>query len=206
MVGRGNCESPQNHLHDPAEQVKDWETAWRYLKEGNHRYINSQTISRKISPKVRSRLNEGQKPFAVVLTCADSRVSPEIFFDQRQGDIFVIRNAGHIVDDTVLGSIEYAIKTLGIPLVVVVGHSCCGAVIGAVSPDVYTGYMGQMIETIRAAIENKRDFDSAVHANIRSAVQRIQACETLRQTGVTVMGAYFDIASGKVSWASPSVS
>ena len=98
------------------------------LKAGNARFISGALSPKEDYAEDRKRLAEGQHPFAVVLCCSDSRVAPEIIFDQKLGDLFVIRNAGNVVDDDVLGSIEYAVEHLGTPLVVVLGHSCCGAV------------------------------------------------------------------------------
>lgn len=106
----------------------DSQKALELLKEGNARFVSGALTPKDHYKEERQKLSEGQHPFAVVLCCSDSRVVPEILFDQQLGDLFVIRNAGNVVDLHVLGSIEYAVEHLGAPLVVVLGHSNCGAV------------------------------------------------------------------------------
>lgn len=104
------------------------EDALLKLKEGHARFLSETLNPRTSNSEDRRKLSEGQHPFAVVLCCSDSRVVPEIIFDCQLGELFVIRNAGNVVDEDVLGSVEYAVEHLGCPLVVVMGHSSCGAV------------------------------------------------------------------------------
>lgn len=188
------------NIHSPSELVSDHRLALQYLKDGNQRYLNNQTLTRNTNADDREILKDGQKPFAVIITCSDSRVSPEIYFDQKLGDIFVIRNAGNIADETVLGSIEYAVEHLHTPLVVVVGHSSCGAVTGAFSGGEYPKNLQTIINKLSASIENSTDIDSAIHANIDSVVKQIEENEIVRETGATVVGAYYNIESGEVFW------
>ena len=186
-------------IHNPDEEVTDWQTALRYLKEGNTRYLKNRVITRETHNIDRSLLQHGQKPFAAIITCSDSRVAPEIYFDLRLGDIFVIRNAGNIADTTVLGSIEYAAKYLKTPLVVVVGHSRCGAVIGAlVSGSEYPENLNAIINTIGPIVKNCDNPDDAIHANIHHVVETIQNNVTIKEMGTAVMGAYYNIESGEV--------
>ena len=103
------------------------------LQEGNARFVANPVSSSKPTAAKRAETAASQHPFAIILACADSRVAPEIIFDQNIGDIFVIRNAGNLVDDHVQGSIEYAVEHLGTRLVVVLGHEHCGAVSAAIS-------------------------------------------------------------------------
>lgn len=103
-------------------------TAWKALSEGNERFVAGTPVHPSQSIEHRASLAEGQKPTAVVFGCADSRVAAEIIFDQGLGDMFVVRTAGHVLDSAVLGSIEYAVTVLNVPLVVVLGHDSCGAV------------------------------------------------------------------------------
>src|SRR3954471_18707736 len=98
------------------------------LQEGNARFVHSTVSTGKPTAARRAETATAQHPFAIVLACADSRVAPEIIFDQNLGDVFVIRNAGNLVDEHVEGSIEYAVEHLGVRLVVVLGHEHCGAV------------------------------------------------------------------------------
>src|SRR5262245_51956921 len=103
-------------------------TAWKALKEGNERFVAGMPEHPSQSIEHRASLAEEQRPTAVVFGCADSRVAAEIIFDQGLGDMFVVRTAGHVIDAAVLGSIEYAVSVLDVPLIVVLGHDSCGAV------------------------------------------------------------------------------
>jgi carbonic anhydrase len=108
-------------------------TAWKALKEGNERFVAGQPLHPSQSVAHRASLAAGQKPTAVIFGCADSRVAAELIFDQGLGDVFVVRTAGQAIDSAVLGSIEYAVTILDVPLVVVLGHNNCGAVKATIS-------------------------------------------------------------------------
>ncbi|AUN98108.1 carbonic anhydrase [Bacteriovorax stolpii] len=109
------------------------DTALRYLVNGNKRFVGKQFRNDGVSTKDIQKLASGQKPHAIVLSCSDSRVPPEVLFDQKLGEIFVIRTAGQAIDSSVLASIEYAVSHLGTNLIVVMGHESCGAVKAALS-------------------------------------------------------------------------
>jgi carbonic anhydrase len=181
-----------------SEPVQDWQTALQHLKAGNKRYIESQTIARNVTVKDREILKSGQKPLAIIVTCSDSRVSPEIYFDQKLGNIFVIRNAGNIADSTALGSIEFAAERLKTPLIVVVGHGNCGAVTGAFSGGEYPENLQIIINTIRPAIKGIKTVDEAIHANVDHVVKLIKENKIVKQVGTMVVGAYYNIESGEV--------
>jgi carbonic anhydrase len=187
-------------IHKPTEKVTDWQSALTYLEEGNKRYINDQTIARTTNKADRELLGEGQQPFAVIVTCSDSRAVPEIYFDQKLGDIFVIRNAGNIADETTLGSIEYATKQLQVPLVVVVGHSSCGAVDAAFEGAEFPGDLQSIISRIETSIEGSSDLDQAIHKNIESVVKQVAENEIVKETNTKVMGAFYNIVSGEILW------
>src|SRR5215831_13245518 len=124
-------------------------------------------------------LAKDQKPFAVIVSCSDSRVSPELVFDVSLGDIFVVRTAGEVVDKVGLGSIEYAIEHLGTRLVVVLGHQRCGAVSAAVSGATETGDIPDVLKAISPAVEERKGqpgdpIDNAVRANARDIAKRLQ--------------------------------
>ena len=189
-----------NDIHDPAEQVADWHTALRYLENGYKRYIENRGIARDTDTQDRETLKAGQKPFAVIVTCSDSRVSPEIIFDQKLGDIFVVRNAGNIADTTSLGSIEYAVTHLKVPLVVVVGHSRCGAVYGALNSGEYSENLQIVVNTIRSVTKDCKTLDEAVHANIDYVVKRICENNIVIRMGAKVIGAHYNVESGEVSF------
>lgn len=116
---------PPHRPSTPAE-------AWAALSAGNERFVSGRMQHPSQDANRRAELSEDQHPFAVVFGCSDSRVAAEIVFDQGLGDVFVVRTAGHVIDTTVLGSIEYGVEVLGAPLVVILGHDRCGAVTAAV--------------------------------------------------------------------------
>jgi Carbonic anhydrase len=157
----------------------------------------------------REALAKGQKPKAVVLTCSDSRVSPELIFGQGLGDLFVIRNAGNVLDPHVTGSIEYAVGHLGAPLILVVGHERCGAVGAAVADEHAEGKIGCIVTAISPAVEIARERGEAdlVDATVRVHARRM--AEHLREAGpiiseavksgrVRVIAARYDLDTGLV--------
>ena len=189
-----------NVTHKPDELVADWEKAFQYIKEGNERYRNNQKAPRTTDEQDRAILKDGQKPFAAVVTCADSRVAPEIYLDLALGDIFVVRNAGNVVDAAALGSIEYAAEHLKVPLIMVIGHSKCGAVTGALHGGEFSDNLALVIEKISEAIHGSDNLDDAIKANIKYAVSVIQANKVVSEFAVKVIGAFYDIETGTVSY------
>jgi carbonic anhydrase len=131
-------------------------TAWKSLKEGNERFVAGKPEHPSQSVDHRASLADGQKPTAVVFGCADSRVAAEIIFDQGLGDMFVVRTAGHVIDSAVLGSIEYGVTVLNVPLIVVLGHDSCGAVKATLSAidegAVPGGYVRDLVERVTPSI------------------------------------------------------
>ena len=154
--------------------------------------------------ELRRRLaDEGQHPHAIVVTCSDSRVIPELLFGAGPGELFVIRVAGNVLDNHQLGSIEYAAAHLHCPLVLVLGHTGCGAVDAALSGDT-DGFIRTITDEILRAVGDERDPDEACRLNVRHAVDSIRdafrehpeiAAEDLR-----ILGAVYDIRSGRVDW------
>jgi carbonic anhydrase len=137
-------------------------TAWKALSEGNERFVAGTPEHPSQSIEHRASLADGQTPTAVVFGCADSRVAAEIIFDQGLGDMFVVRTAGHVVDSAVLGSIEYAVTVLNVPLIVVLGHDSCGAVKATLSAlddgEVPGGYVLDIVERVTPSIlRGRRD-------------------------------------------------
>lgn len=130
--------------------------AWRKLVEGNERFIGARQQHPHQGLPWRETLVDGQEPFACVLGCADSRVPPELIFDQGLGDLFTVRTAGEVLDESIIGSIEYAVEHLGVPLVVVLGHESCGAVTAAVdlvrSGHGGTGSISTLVRGIEASV------------------------------------------------------
>jgi carbonic anhydrase len=187
-------------IHEPGELIENAETAFLMLKEGNERYMKGELIDKRTYDIDREVLCGGQKPFAAVLTCSDSRVAPEIFFDQRLGDIFVVRNAGNIADTATLGSLEYAIEILQSHLIVVCGHANCGAVTAACFHEEVPPNVKYIIDHIKQAIEMGGDVDKVIRNHVAVTVEQIQSNETVKRLGVPVIGAYFDMHTGEVQW------
>jgi carbonic anhydrase len=131
-------------------------SAWKALREGNDRFVAGRPEHPSQSIDHRASLAEGQTPTAVVFGCADSRVAAEIIFDQGLGNMFVVRTAGHVMDAAVLGSIEYAVTVLSVPLIVVLGHDSCGAVkatLAALDEGVLPGgYVLDIVERVTPSI------------------------------------------------------
>lgn len=156
----------------------------------------------------RHDLAKDQKPFAVILSCSDSRVPPELVFDVTLGDIFVVRTAGEVVDEVVVGSIEYAIEHLGTHLIVVLGHQRCGAVSAAVSGAKETGDIPDLLKAILPAVEETKDqsgdhIDNAVRVNARDIAERLQTSGPIItprvQSGeVKIVAAYYSLDTGQV--------
>ncbi|MBN2070589.1 MAG: carbonic anhydrase [Candidatus Krumholzibacteriota bacterium] len=183
----------------------DAKKALERLIEGNSRFAGGKPEAPRRDNRRLSETAPGQSPFAVILTCADSRVPPEIIFDEGIGDLFVIRVAGNIVDDLVIGSIEYAAGHLAVPLVVVLGHSDCGAVKAALSGCDPHGHTGSFIEEIRTVIRRMEgtDPDSLVEANIENTVAVLResgpVLKALHEEGnLLIIGARYDLVTGKV--------
>ena len=157
------------------------QTALQRLRLGNRRYRSGDTIKKSYAPPGKKDV-QGQWPFATVLSCSDSRVDPEDIFDLRPGNLFVVRVAGNVVDDDVLGSLEYSVEHLNVPLIVVLGHSMCGAVAAAddslKSGIIPAQYIGDLVEKILPAIRPlpaDHSLATAVAANAQQSARQIQA-------------------------------
>lgn len=166
------------------------------LKAGNRAYLRSVTPTGDISPEIRRKTAlEGQKPFAVIITCSDSRVIPEDLFSCGIGELFVIRVAGNVLDNHQLGSVEYAISHLGCRLVVMLGHTHCGAVDAAIHHDP-DGYVKSITDEIRRAIGQERDEEKACVLNVRRGVEILRASFPEE----TVLGAIYRLEDGQVEF------
>lgn len=186
------------------------ESAVNKLVEGNQRFVNSATVCHEDWSAKRMAQSKGQAPFAVIVTCSDSRVPPEIIFDQALGDIFVIRVAGNVVDDFAIGSIEYGVSVLGANLVLVLGHSNCGAVEGALKGLKFDNHIQEVLNAIQPAIENTKGdsgnlLEKAIKANVRNVENKLRnskplLANLLNQKRLAILGAYYDLASGKVEF------
>jgi carbonic anhydrase len=177
------------------------------LMAGNQRYVTDQLVHHHQSGRRMRALATGQHPFAVILGCADSRVPPEIIFDQGLGDLFVIRVAGNILDDAILGSIEYAVEELGTSLVLVVGHERCGAVAATVKHAEVAGHISTLINAIQPAVDRAKNepgdlIDNAVRANIKLVVEQLKSsmpvAELVQQDRLKIFGGQYNLNCGSV--------
>lgn len=179
------------------------------LIDGNKRYVGGKPSHPNQTPERRRHVSKGQHPFAVVVCCSDSRVPPEIIFDQGIGDLFVVRVAGNIVDDAGFGSIEYAAEHLHVSLVVVLGHERCGAVEAAVKGGEAPGHIKSLLETIRPAVEKAKGkpgdlAENAMRTNVKMVVDHLKASKPILEHLVhkgtlTVVGARYDLDDGMVT-------
>jgi len=189
----------------------------QYLKEGNLRFQNNLKANRNLLEQVNDT-SEGQFPFATILSCIDSRVSAELVFDQGLGDIFSVRIAGNFVNVDILGSMEFACKLSGTKLIVVLGHTSCGAVKGACD-DAKLGNLTAMLSKIKPAVnavvepkdpslrnsKNLEFVDNVSHMNVTLTIDRIHAespilSEMEKNGEIMIIGAMYDINTGAVTF------
>ncbi|MBA3451858.1 MAG: carbonic anhydrase [Deltaproteobacteria bacterium] len=189
--------------------------ALQLLRDGNARFVSGHPVTDQIDGKRRLEIAKTQKPFVAYVSCSDSRVPPELLFGRGLGEMFIIRNAGNTVDTIAMGSIEFAVAELGVPLVVVMGHERCGAVKAAVSVvennTMFPGSIGKMIEPIipavlRAKSQRGNLLDNSVRENVRRVTHQLRtAAEPMllapqQQGKLQVVGAYYDLDTGKVDF------
>ncbi len=193
------------------------EKALKFLKEGNQRFQNNLKANRNLLEQVNDT-SEGQFPFATILSCIDSRVSAELVFDQGLGDIFSIRIAGNFINQDILGSMEFACKLAGTKLLVVLGHTSCGAIKGACD-HARLGNLTALINKIEPAVyatelplsENERNssniefVDAVAKTNVEMALTNIReqsvVLKSLEETGaIKIVGAMYDLSSGSVEF------
>ena len=189
--------------------------ALELLTEGNRSFNTDSPVRAVQGRERRLEIARGQTPFATLVSCSDSRVPPELLFGRGLGELFIVRNAGNTVDTAALGSIEYGVAQLGVPLVVVMGHERCGAVEAAVKVVTenasFPGSIGRMVEPIVPAVlaaqrEGGDLLQAAVRANVRRTVSRLRTAsepmllEPLRAGKLRIVGAAYDIDDGSVDF------
>jgi carbonic anhydrase len=188
-------------------------TAWKALKEGNERFVAGKPAHPSQSLEHRASLTAGQKPIAAILGCSDSRVAAELIFDQGLGDVFVVRTAGQAIDSAVLGSIEYAVTVLSVPLIVVLGHDSCGAVkaaIGAIDDGaVPGGFVRDVVERVAPSILlGRRDgltrVDEFEERHVSETVKQLVERSTAISDGVDagtlgIAGITYRLAKGRAA-------
>ncbi|MCC5626775.1 carbonic anhydrase [Nostoc sphaeroides] len=192
----------------PAEDEITPDKALQELLEGNERFVKAK---RRNPNQTRSRLVEvakGQKPFASILGCADSRVPSEIVFDQGLGDLFVCRVAGNIATREEIGSLEFGSLVLGSKVIIVVGHERCGAVDAAIKGAQVPGQIGSLLEAIKPSVESSKEqsgdkLENACKANILAQVEKLKSSsvlsELIKAEKLKIVGGYYDLDTGKIS-------
>ena len=185
------------------------EQALRFLKEGNQRFAADRLAAKDVGAAKRKELVAGQRPFAILLSCADSRVPPEIVFDQGLGDLFVVRVAGNISEPFALGSIDYAVEYLHVPLIVVLGHEQCGAVASALGTRRPEGNLGKLVDEIHPGENLPAGKGEALAAAVRNNARRQAELLTERsriirehvgQKKLRIVSGVYSLSSGKVQW------
>jgi carbonic anhydrase len=183
------------------------------LMDGNKRFVAGNLTSLNNLAQERTDTASGQSPFAVIVSCSDSRVPPELIFDQTVGQLFVVRTAGQVLDEAARGSISYGVDVLKASLILVLGHSNCGAVeaaIAAIQGQQIPGYAYRFAEAIGPAVQSVLDqpgdlLDNAIHANVTMGVEQLTSAEPTLAVAVnsgqlTVAGGFYDLASGEVTF------
>jgi carbonic anhydrase len=177
------------------------------LIEGNARFAAGTSLHPRQDARRREEvLEKGQYPFAAIVSCSDSRVPPELVFDQGLGDLFVVRTAGNVLDDLGMASLEYAADHLGVPLIVVMGHSRCGAVTAAVEGGEASGHFPSILAALAPAVERAKDrpgdvVDAAARENVKSIVATLESGEGVLKNlvdrgALRVVGVFYDIERG----------
>jgi carbonic anhydrase len=179
------------------------------LQEGNRRFISGKTLRPHGDPARRADVASGQEPFAIIVGCADSRTSPELLFDRGLGDLFVTREAGNVVGDHAIGSIEYAVAHLHSRLIVVLGHERCGAVKAArevvASKGHAEGHVHSLVEAIKPAVDatSGMDAEATCRENVRNVARQLRESDPILKgmvdrKEIQVVGAHYDLDTGFV--------
>jgi len=178
------------------------------LVEGNKRFVEMTLAHPDQDAGCRTALSKGQQPFAVILGCSDSRVPPELIFDQGLGNLFVVRVAGNVADDLGIASIEYAVEHLGSRLIVVLGHERCGAVTAAVKGGEFPGHLPALMTALKPAIDKSKGgagdaVDGAILANVELTAEQLREskpilAEMVEKGEIKIVGARYDLDTGAV--------
>lgn len=185
--------------------------AMQKLKQGNKRFVENKAQHPDETLERKKEMLKGQQPFVVILSCSDSRVPPELIFDQGLGDIFEIRNAGNVLNEHVIGSIEYAVMHCGVKLIVIMGHQDCGAIAATLSGVSETKYIQALEDSIKPAIEDCKckgleiNSDNVVKAHVMQDIielleQDSELVKYMDNHDVKIIPAYYHLDSGKVDF------
>jgi carbonic anhydrase len=216
-AGAANLAFAPTGLADDAPAPKrDPASVQALMIEGNKRFINGESAQPRQKPEDFARLAEGQAPLAVIVGCADSRAAPELVFDRGLGELFVVRVAGNVVSGAgafVMGSIEFAVAELGVRLIMVLGHSKCGAVKAAIkhidAKDTLPGSIDELVATIKPSVTAAKDkpgeqLNNVIEANVKRGVEYLKSQDPIvaaavKKDEVKVVGAVYELRTGKVA-------
>jgi carbonic anhydrase len=195
--------------------------ALQRLIKGNERFIRGKAKHGNVSQQALARLRCGQNPFAVILGCSDSRVPPELVFDQGFGDLFVIRIAGNVIAPDVTGSIQYAHQHLGTKLMVILGHEDCGAVKAALAARFtrakhperirrLVAFISPGVRRVDPAQTAARLLQAGVEANVRWSMHQLNRTPEMQRAyrekgNIVIVGAVYELATGRVRWLEPNI-
>lgn len=187
---------------------KAWSDKLQKLQEGNNRFVSGQALHPNQNQQRLKETSSKQKPFAAILSCSDSRLSPEIIFDQGIGDLFVVRVAGNTLTEEALGSLEFAVSVLGVDTLVILGHEKCGAVEAALSGQKLDGHLPSLTKPIIPAIKQcPRDggLDCAVNANVEYVFNQIKKSKPIlskyiQEGKLNIYKGIYHLESGKVEF------
>ncbi len=198
----------RNYMKEKTPQItcKD---ALQRLMDGNHRFASARSVHPNRDAERIEELKDQQAPYAAILTCADSRVAPEVVFDQGLGDLFVVRVAGNIINDQLLGSLEYAAAILKVPIIMVMGHTDCGAVKAVASGEKLEGHITSLAPSILPALEvaanMKGEFiDNAIRESARMTAELLRKAEPIlpdlvNQQKLQIVPAVYILETGTVA-------
>jgi carbonic anhydrase len=187
--------------------------AWQAMVDGNHRFVSGELAHPRQDIDRREALAEKQTPFAALFGCADSRLSAEIIFDVGLGDLFVVRNAGQVIGETILGSLEYAVEVLGVPIILVLGHDECGAIRATIndvegnmnaSGEFIHKLVAQIRPTVLAAnAQGKHEIDDVTELHVQDTINEMLTssnliAEAVKSGKLAVVGANYKLTLGEI--------
>jgi carbonic anhydrase len=202
----GSAPNPTPLIEGP---VAGPDEALQRLVDGNKRFVAMQVRHPNESTVRLGEVAKGQKPFAAILSCSDSRVPPELIFDRGLGDVFVVRSAGNIADPVAIGSLEYAVAHLKVSLVMVLGHERCGAVDAALSGEEEPSFITYVVQGVRPAVDSTKDqtgdkLENAVQANVRLQAETLKTKSSLlaqaaASGAIRIVGGRYDLDNGELT-------
>lgn len=208
-----NAAPAEEQVYSRPDAVSSADVAKQLLVDGNKRFVSGNVLKKDLSNTRRENLfTNGQKPFAVIVSCSDSRVPPEILFDQALGDLFIVRTAGNVLDPVGMGSVEYGVEHLKAPLLVVMGHEACGAVKATVEGGTAPGSIGAIVKKIRPSVDKakaagateKDIYEKTTDENIKATIADLEKSPVVKELveagHLKIVGAKYHLQTGEVTF------